>query len=632
MYPSLAFWNPYNVPVNLKDVYVEIPLNLWATAFNPKEWDLFLKWYEHHPPPPNTTSSNSPYIPFNATTSHTTLPTKLVPDGFPRFLDLNGNGRRDPGEPSMHIPKIPKDALKGGGGGGARKRNRIDYFTRHNFIWNGFNLKNRFHPQSASENVVHKTFGSFRSSDEYTGFPPDSPPWGTSGNLPKYNFFRSNNQKRHNSPTSQPAERSLLLRIGDLQLVAGEKAHFVIPGDVTWPWEELGDINTKKFITVNLSKGDEGFASALICKTEYTQTPTEPLTVFFDLDGYRGVDSTSRENFNYRTGVRDGATLFLKPQGITLYGNDPRNTSFVNLKILKKINKGFDDLQIRSGELDFSQADTLLNSIDSHPGDMLHGNGFRIRWKLPGSPDGKTSVLFNQHNPRALVDSMQEGYGDNWKIETFQGTHYAGKGGQRNGKHGLLNCSRPVNPFHFYTQPSIDEDLDPTSHFTSARMPTSGFETVFLNSPIVPKAGVKNSTGFFHDQTQIGSSMSGADSAVLFDLPRAPLLSIAQFKHANLNNYAHGPAYILGNSYATPQVGRHKMWTRFNSVKMEVLGAPNIQALINEFNFDYKYPSKGGNGGYLTIRLFPWDENRWNTSNGAIRDENAANDHQNVTS
>ena len=61
MYPSLAFWNPYNLPVNLKDVYVEIPLNLWATAFNPKEWDLFLKWYEHNPTPSGDQSAFSIY-------------------------------------------------------------------------------------------------------------------------------------------------------------------------------------------------------------------------------------------------------------------------------------------------------------------------------------------------------------------------------------------------------------------------------------------------------------------------------------------------------------------------------------------------------------------------------------------
>ena len=27
-----------------------------------------------------------------------------------------------------------------------------------------------------------------------------------------------------------------------------------------------------------------------------------------------------------------------------------------------------------------------------------------------------------------------------------------------------------------------------------------------------------------------------------------------QFRHANLNNYSHGPSYAFGNSYASPQV------------------------------------------------------------------------------
>ena len=73
---------------------------------------------------------------------------------------------------------------------------------------------------------------------------------------------------------------------------------------------------------------------------------------------------------------------------------------------------------------------------------------------------------------------------------------------------------------------------------------------------------MSNSVGFFHEQSQIGSNMGSSDRAIMFDLPRSPLLSIAQFKHANLNNYSHGPSYIIGNSYASPQVGRYKTWAR----------------------------------------------------------------------
>ena len=54
-------------------------------------------------------------------------------------------------------------------------------------------MKNIVHPQTRN------TFGNFRYGpgyEDYTGFPPDPPPWDTSGRLPRYSFFRSNDQKR----------------------------------------------------------------------------------------------------------------------------------------------------------------------------------------------------------------------------------------------------------------------------------------------------------------------------------------------------------------------------------------------------------------------------------------------------
>ena len=46
----------------------------------------------------------------------------------------------------------------------------------------------------------------------------------------------------------------------------------------------------------------------------------------------------------------------------------------------------------------------------------LAGNGFRIRFKLPGTAD---RIVFEQYNLRALVNSYQDGFGDNWKVEYF---------------------------------------------------------------------------------------------------------------------------------------------------------------------------------------------------------------------
>ena len=47
MYPSVSFWNPYNFPIEMKDVHIEIPMNVEVVAFNPKEWDLLRQWWLH---------------------------------------------------------------------------------------------------------------------------------------------------------------------------------------------------------------------------------------------------------------------------------------------------------------------------------------------------------------------------------------------------------------------------------------------------------------------------------------------------------------------------------------------------------------------------------------------------------
>ena len=45
-------------------------------------------------------------------------------------------------------------------------------------------------------------------------------------------------------------------------------------------------------------------------------------------------------------------------------------------------------------------------------GETLPGIGYRIRYKLPGNAD---KVVLEQFNLRALVQSYQDGFGDNWK-------------------------------------------------------------------------------------------------------------------------------------------------------------------------------------------------------------------------
>ena len=83
-----------------------------------------------------------------------------------------------------------------------------------------------------------------------------------------------------------------------MQLDAGEKSHFVISQDTTWEWTDLVNGTTPQFIEARLSKGDEGLANALICKTAFTMTETEPLTMNFWIHAIRGVNRVVKEDFD----------------------------------------------------------------------------------------------------------------------------------------------------------------------------------------------------------------------------------------------------------------------------------------------------------------------------------------------
>ena len=608
LYPSVAFWNPYNVPIEMSEIFVDIPMNLDVRAFNSKEWDLFRKWYIHNP------NSTSYYIPHHITTSSSSLPTQnwSVPGGTHPYIDTNGNGRWDPGEPRTLIPRPPRPRPGGGGGGGGGVVQQNHFpFQRSWLINRNFNMRDIRHPQK------RMPYGNFRwlqgNAVQYGGFPPDPPPWvGGNGVVPAYRIFLSHDQENLNPSGPSPNERHLLLKISGFELAPGEKSHFVVNQDATWEWAGISNSIPVDYITVDLSKGDEGFANTLICKTGFSMTPSEPLTARFWFGSVQGVNRKAKEDFDHSTGNRVQSTSYLKPQGITVYGNDPRSNSLANLDIIKKINRKF-PLNFGSGHLDFSQASVLSNTINSHSSDALVGSGFRLRWKFPGTAN---SVVFNQYNPRALVDSLQEGYGNNWEIERFDGMHFQRKS----------QFHQRLRFFNFYVQPPLGDTLDPATHFTTAASARPGFETEISVDAIVPKAGISNSSGFFHEQMQIGSSMGHSENAVLFDLPRSPLLSIAQFKHANLNNYSHGPAYIVGNSYATPQVGRYKTWARVRALRAQPKGNMDIVGQKNTFNFRVSIPGLGP----TSIRLFPWQSN-WNSEYGAIRDDDAINDHQNLT-
>jgi hypothetical protein len=103
----------------------------------------------------------------------------------------------------------------------------------------------------------------------------------------------------------------------------------------------------------------------------------------------------------------------------------------------------------------------------------------------------------------------------------------------------------------------------------------------FLLTATIPRTvNSKEKIGFFNheskrsqkmDRNEIGSDLTSSSHAILFEIPRQMPLSILQYRHASLNNYLHGPAYALGNSYASTQVARHRPWGRLDSRETKVV-------------------------------------------------------------
>ena len=71
--------------------------------------------------------------------------------------------------------------------------------------------------------------------------------------------------------------------------------------------------------------------------------------------------------------------------------------------------------------------------------------------------------------------------------------------------------------------------------------------------------------------TGTSSADGGQSQVVLWDIPRAPMTSIAGFQNANLSRLCTAPAYAVGNSYASPYFPADRTWRRIRAPE-----APNV--------------------------------------------------------
>lgn len=569
--PSVALWNPYNVRIELNQLFIEVPIHQSrVSSFNPKEFDRWRKWYMYNWRGPTGGGGGGGGNP--------PPPPPQPPPGWQNFIDLNGNGRRDPGEPWL------------GGRGTVGFPGLLGPAGYLPNLVMGRNWGN--YPPHAIHDFADELLSNRTPNHPWRRPAGEFQPYSIKyGGRSVYHVLHSN--LAINRTTNQPnpvRERHLLLRIDSLVLEPGEKGHFTVSPGQIWDWVALPNPGTtKQLLEVSLIKGNE--QNSFLCRTPLNIEPDEPLAVENTLHNIHGVHPNQVEFFNPNDASKmQPMGFYPEPKGITIYSSPPYTQSLgprlhlASLPHLRtpifKISKNFD---ISAGINHWAVMMDPLSMLSEttsparQNADFLPGNGLRIRFKLPGNAD---RIVLEQFNLRSLVQSYQEGFGDNWEMDTFMGDRFGGhssnlfSGGPRPGLYTVeANQFNPPVFADFYQLPStfdvnvsVDDfvELDPPRLHRNI---PAGYNPFNLDNQIVPRIKTANSSvGFFHDLYESHGTMSAENRAVLFEIPSAPMLSMLQFRHANLSDYTHGPSYILGNSYANPQVGRYKSWGRVRTV------------------------------------------------------------------
>jgi hypothetical protein len=109
---------------------------------------------------------------------------------------------------------------------------------------------------------------------------------------------------------------------------------------------------------------------------------------------------------------------------------------------------------------------------------------------------------------------------------------------------------------------------------------------------------VNRSGGRFQGFGGAADTMAGGKNhVILYDVPRAPLVSIGQFQHAQLSRYQFEPGFVVGNSYANPRIPLSSTVAR-NFAGMTGMTMSDISHEVNERLWDSFFFSTLG-GDYI---------------------------------
>lgn len=71
----------------------------------------------------------------------------------------------------------------------------------------------------------------------------------------------------------------------------------------------------------------------------------------------------------------------------------------------------------------------------------------------------------------------------------------------------------------------------------------------------IPEPEVMSAGGRYQGFGGAANTLAGGRThSIVYDVPRAPLVSLGQFQHAQLSRYNFDPGFVVGNSYANPRI------------------------------------------------------------------------------
>ena len=308
-----------------QDIIVEVPIQNEIQAYNTKDWDIFKKWWNHE------LKRNTSSVSNGFSTSSSSLPSEsefnfdpdeqdLFASIWPNtFIDLNGNGRWDPGEHGKRPPRLPpvkpgRPPGGGGGGGSSRPWRRPIYSGDREDFW-----QKQFKSRQASgkrHDVESGPPEPFWLSEPIGFYRPLSHPSSirSNGRIPVFHIFRQSRielQQGRSQFVRATGAVPLRLRISNMKLNPGEKAHFVVGSGATYDWALISQVRndpsgrSKSLLDIPLVKGPEIPAIAKFF-TSYTQPGSDPVTVRHYVSHVKGISRAELENIDDKGNILPG--------------------------------------------------------------------------------------------------------------------------------------------------------------------------------------------------------------------------------------------------------------------------------------------------------------------------------------